>query len=473
MPQRLADFRLDAGVYGLGQFTPVSIRDQIVRAHYLIAALVETGELTPASKLIICGGGFAGVACALSAHAAGLGEDKILLIDQNEVCLGLQAKNTTRWLDPVQYDWPARHWDAEVWPVPGTITGLFSSLPELKASTSSKWAQIYFNSLLGTGIELMLNERVCNWSTERSGQVKVTLESDVGKKRPKAPHFADVLIMAVGFGSEISNFEDLSGEQHAAIPFWSDDKFESVDQGLPEFGPILVSGSGDGALQDFVRLTCGVSSVRTLIFDLYKITSPTSKWKAAFEGLWHWEDHAKKSRNFFTQEYDECEVLSRLQKAYDAAVDELISDSEDWAKVTEHLNVRTQNRKRGNITLLAKCTHFTWCYPLNRVAVLILIRYFSQMGQEVLIKNSALVNATPELKAASSNAWGCKHKVTLAHGTDCSVSGGAIRSWLKNGKETSSEEYLGLVIRHGIRPIPKNSNVELRLKIQDVPLHLP
>jgi hypothetical protein len=102
-------------IYRMGQYKPVSIRDQIVRASFLAERLWATKRLKASSKLLVIGAGAAGVTAAVK--AVHFGVTRVVVTDLRDRVLSLQANCTTRWLDPAQYDWPASHWHGEQWPV--------------------------------------------------------------------------------------------------------------------------------------------------------------------------------------------------------------------------------------------------------------------------------------------------------------------------------------------------------------------
>ncbi len=110
-------YRVAPSFYILGgSLAPVSIRDQMVRGQWLVERLWEKQLVSPAEAekgpvsdlpVVIVGAGVAGVAAALTAA-----RKKVLtwVFERERMPFSLQAGCTTRWIDPTQYDWPARSW---------------------------------------------------------------------------------------------------------------------------------------------------------------------------------------------------------------------------------------------------------------------------------------------------------------------------------------------------------------------------
>ena len=104
------------GVFNLAGRTPASIRDQIFRAHLLTERLLDAKILKSGSKLLVVGAGAAGATAAILAARRDV---EVALADSGVSPFALQSLCDTRWVDPVQYDWPAQHCGRGQWPVSG------------------------------------------------------------------------------------------------------------------------------------------------------------------------------------------------------------------------------------------------------------------------------------------------------------------------------------------------------------------
>jgi hypothetical protein len=472
MVQRLHNFSLDECIYTLGKYSPVSIRDQVIRANYLIDSLRDLEAINSNTSLAIVGAGAGGISCALAAMRAGLSQDAVSVFEAEKFSMPLQAKASTRWIDPVQYDWPARFWDCERWPVPLTNTSVHRPTATMIAALGPEWAFDFQNELEGSGVVPYYEHEVVDYKQLGDARVQLDVIDKKSSKRTTSQY--DVLVLAAGFGGEISQLDvDGGGAFFQGIGFWGNDKFETVTKGLDKEGKVLVSGSGDGALQDFVRLVCGVKSVRELMLRIWVGTSAHAKWKEEFLGLWHWELNARNSRNFLTKHYNECQLLAHLHERYQEPVNGLAVSS-DWVAVCDVLDKLTQNGARANVDLLTKCTHFAWCYPLNRIAVLLIIKYLEARNVGVLRQSTALMSTRAEEHAkCEDGCWGKKHAVRFALNTSCKDSGADIRAWKDLAKPTKEGAYLGLVVRHGIRVADSKFARGAELVNQVLPMHLP
>ena len=475
MTRALEDFRLEAGVYRLGQFAPVSIRDQVIRANYLIEHLAASPELVPSTRLVVIGAGAAGLTAA--AAASRLGVRDVTLVERANTVMSLQARSDSRWLDPVQYDWPAAHWHEEAWPLdetPRLFTAVSVPFPRVAAAVAEDWAQEFQNRtsrLLGAAIKPLFHTDALVWRRVTKG-IEVDLR-DLPTRTVTSTTF-DLIIFAAGFGLEHSEVPDTTSTTRPfkGLDFWSSDEFETDGMGLPATAKagVLVSGAGDGALQDFVRLSTGVKSVRDVVHAIWTSTPAGTPWKDQFMALWHWEDHASRARNFVPKPVGDCEVLRRLHQRHAAAV-EALAASPDWATALQWFDNATAKRRLGSVELAFKCDHFAGCYPLNRTGALLTARYMQERGHSVLRPFSALKSTTPNGHSCAHGCWGLTHEAHIAQGVDCSHSEAAITAW--PAASTVSPKFDGLAIRHGIDPLTFGARTFERLKPQVVPYHLP
>lgn len=474
MSRALAEFRLEHGVYRLGQFSPVSIRDQIVRATYLVEHLVASTELAESTRLLVVGAGAAGVVAAVMASR--LGVRHVTLVERAGTVMPLQSQSQSRWLDPVQYDWPASHWRERSWPVPETprrFTSVSAPFPALSAGIAEEWALDFQNrtsKVLSAGVKALFYTEVLPWTRTSSG---LSVELKDVRNKAITVQDTDLIMLAAGFGIEDTTVPNtsLSSGAFKSIDFWSNDQFETPKMGITnnQYG-VLVSGSGDGALQDFVRLSTGIRAARDILDAVWNTTVQTTPWKEQMSALWHWEDHASRARKFSPTPLDECNLLGRLHQRHVEAVQSLVVSNE-WPNVLAWFNQRMSQRIIGSVKLALKCNHFNWCYGLNRIVALIVIEYVKSKGIDPVKTNVALKATSPVAHSCGAGCWGEVHVAHLAQGVSCANDVNSIKTW--PAAQTQSENFDGLVIRHGIEPLIFGLRTFERLKPQVVPFHLP
>lgn len=223
-------------VYILGSFARhVTLYSQQVRALNLVAGLVETGEISEGRDVVVVGGGAAGLTAAA---AAARRKANVVVLEALEDLMELQGNNRQRWLHPYIYDWPDvdpnKHesdlpflnWKADyAESVARTITKEWERLAGL-------WNIDVRLNTESVQIDSGDHETVISWKdeTERETHIK---------------HGA-LIILAVGFGLEpTTEYGD---------SYWAEDNIDGSFRPVSPDQRWLVSGFGDGALTDLIRL---------------------------------------------------------------------------------------------------------------------------------------------------------------------------------------------------------------------------
>jgi hypothetical protein len=475
----LEGFRVEDGVYRLGQYTPVSLRDQVVRASYLVDALAHERIIGSDTRLLILGAGLAGVATALAALQRGVQD--IVLVERAAVPLSLQAKCRSRWVDPTQYDWPATHWQDEHWPVKEvgparTFTAVSSPFDPIVAAYATHWSTDFTTRIqaLNNKVRFRNRAKALRWRRNAAGGLVVPLRDEHGAVLQ--PVETDILIVAMGYGKERAHLPDGANadQRFVGIDFWSDDKFQHEDFGVQNALPdhfVVVSGGGDGALQDFIRLATGLRAASTVLEKALLRSDHNDPWRIKLSDAWHWEEQATRALAYAPSPITKCEIERRLHQRYLEVVREF-ARSAQWEMFASWMDQKTSARRRGTLKLLLKCDHFSGCYALNHMAALLVLEYLERRDTPALLSKTAIISTTATHSGRCPiGCWGQAHELKLAHGTSCAHDEKALKDW--DPASTDRMDAQGIVVRHGIRPLRLPGFPRQYLANQPVPAHLP
>lgn len=242
-------------VYLLGCFAErVTLYSQQVRALNLVWALLDKKILEVNKEVVIVGGGVAGLTAAAAAARYGA---KVLLLEQQDSVMESLASNRQRWIHPFIYDWPLTgstdenaklpllDWNADyAEKVAGQIENRWNFLISIYRSNNRPGADIKFG--VTATVDKSAGDVIVRWKGRETGE------------RKNIP-----IILAIGFGFEPHNAYQYS--------YWSED---DIDGGFrkPVQGRWLVSGAGDGAFTDLMRL-CITRFRHEEISDMFDSTS--------------------------------------------------------------------------------------------------------------------------------------------------------------------------------------------------------
>lgn len=214
------------------------------------------GETSPRVAIIGCG--FAGLTLAAGLLKKGA-RASFTLFEQRDTLLPLQEGSDTRWLHPRIYDWPSQGSDASVAMLP-VMNWAAGRASDVVVQVLEEWADVLRESTkrepVAGRLELFCNARHLQidgrvgggqlrveWVGEARNPIDGRAPSD---REPSAVGQAavfDVVILTIGFGLERDD----------AVSYWRNETLgqPSLDEPRATF---LVSGQGDGAMIDLLRL---------------------------------------------------------------------------------------------------------------------------------------------------------------------------------------------------------------------------
>jgi len=244
--------------YELSCLRTRNVRDQILRGELLVERLADRGDIALGRDLLVVGGGAAGLACALAACSRGI---DVVVIEIEKSMLSKQYGVRSRWLDPCEFDWPQPHWRDRRMGSPGAFTLDFAagSAHEVAVAWRATLADVTTGTVALPGMLSIYRgdaRKIRFRKLHNSGRIGASPWPGWPDGRPFG-----VLISCIGFEGEKTAIRSIpKGALHGPL-FWAMDDLDLPDLGVAreDGGDVraLVSGGGDGAQQDFLRILTG------------------------------------------------------------------------------------------------------------------------------------------------------------------------------------------------------------------------
>jgi hypothetical protein len=415
-----------------GKISPVSIRDQMIRGRLFVDRAFETGEITSDSNrgLIIIGGGACGITAALRAAELGV---SATVLESAPRLFGLQRDCATRWLDPAQYDWPLDHWTEQFFPWAGVRMPL--SFPAAFAKRLVDWWWLHLQAARAKHATKP-NILVCAHLTAPTPLVYSESKPFIRvnytvKDRRHSGQFGAVAV-TTGFGTENTHV----APHYHGYPFWQSDPFIETNLGLSsDKSPrVLISGGGDGALQDFLRITTRLNSasyilqaldlpagIAATLKDIERRTACAFQW-----GTDPRHDHI---------------VHMELEQLHLDQVERALQDTEVRTRLSRLLAGRPKK-----VQLVHNCIHLSPYYGLNRFLTLLISVYLKRFeNSDVIRPKTGIISirpVSPHDCAKPEHCHGEMHKVTFSSWPSCKD--GAL------SPSHSAGQFNVIVTRHGI-----------------------
>ncbi|MEZ5352801.1 MAG: FAD-dependent oxidoreductase [Bryobacteraceae bacterium] len=341
-----------------GPWRPGSIRDQILRARMVVDRALANGWISPQRPVAVLGAGIAGITAAVVARTAGVS----VTIFEKDKPAAAQSRSF-RWVDPAAYDWPHPWWGSGemVWDHGGRW-------PLRLEAGEGRTLAFQFASLLRKEKNIRyVRENVTGLAQEKD-RIRVATNAGLVEE------FA-LVVDCRGAGKERScgDFE--------TIPFWSGmDPRRIVAGKAAELGRpvrVLISGGGDGAIQDFLLLATGRASIAQLAVEaglardvLRTGLTPISGSLAELAGF---EREALSIEERCWRDFcwqgppgTEAGLTSCLAEFYEGWV----------ARLADRWKPLPANRTPIEFTLVRTAGHYSVCYPLNRLIGMVAERQF-------------------------------------------------------------------------------------------------
>ncbi len=466
-----------------GRWSPLSIRDQMIRGRWAVERALSV--LGGDRSLAVIGAGIGGVTAAMTAVDAGV--RTTLFEKEHEPFSRHQA--CQRWVDPTQYDWPLDHYSSGLIPWPAT--------PAVKLSWHAGRASAFVGNWRAEFNTVRMSANAGQYFTWRNDSEVVNVRFDskikmvdvewrpAGDSTTRTDSYG-LVITAMGFGDERSFLEYPVGHRppmhpFRGYPFWSNDPFE-----LPRLNRtpgakrprVLISGGGDGALQDFLRIATRFKSAVELWNDLQLPQKVRADIQKQAQDI---DDQANRSLVWFEHSGPDHIVLDRLMQDYRSLADSIYNRT----SVPGRLSRAIRSDDFEALWLVHPCTHFNQAYGLNRLLSLLLIRQLRKSGKFEHMPGWRLVEVRCNHVAGPADPQTCHGQPHLAsfwpkHRCDRDPKGTfpPPPPLPPPGQpDQRDHEFDVLVVRHGATPPPQlwssSSALTLPPTRQLLPYHYP
>lgn len=435
----------------LSHSRPQSVRDQMVRAQTVVELAVHEGLVGPAAgqQLVVIGAGAAGVTAALTAIRHGV--RTLLLHDGTHElgCFGLQ-RTSPRFLDPTVYDWPADHWAHPAWGRAAVLpwsTGLADDI--VRTQWMPIWRSARDAARRAGLLTIRPNVTVEDLTFDDRGRLRMPNPHELGRTLCEP---AGLVVECIGPGRE--RVWPGPGKEPPPIGFRS---FEYWDGRDPVADPkfrlegrtAIVSGGGDGALQEFLWLATGMTGrelAEHLRMDMLEDLAHVLENRYQRQYVWLSAD------NFERRDHA---LLQRWHDDWVRTLDQALDNTDLGRRIARRLNRILPSLPRVHLAL--GCGHFHYCFALNRVMTLLVERHVrATFGQSLFLPGVSVSSCV------GASAHVCASDPTTCFGEPHSVELLPRPGPCPGGKPLVMEADI-VVIRHGVvsnqhrdsRPIPR------------------
>jgi hypothetical protein len=379
--------RLSAFYYLISGPSPISIRDQILRGVTLAERLREAQEISATRPLLVIGAGVGGASAALESASVGI---PTVLVEGDPNPFVTQRHASSRWIDPTQYDWPLDHYHHAQLPWSMRHRAfLFGFLANDAVTLASLWTATLRNSapVFGSLLDVRYGRRVNTPPTRINRSAGAFPELLAVTFDDGSTAEVGAVIAARGFGTENSRFEQPPQTLvYEGQPFWGPDNFATLTRGRHN---VLISGSGDGALQDYIRVVTHRPSAAAIA----RICNIPPTVMHAIQSA---EDRSLRGRSWAS---DDRQFRSTHEAPYFGELEGLHRDMVDRSLRNPFVKYGLQTLIPSNpvaVTMVFRDPYISCYYGLNRFLTLLLSTYIQrEFGQITLFPQTGIDAITP------------------------------------------------------------------------------
>jgi hypothetical protein len=398
-----------------------NFREQTSLAVRLVTAAFRQKVFKKENTLLIIGGGVSGAAAGLEASQRGM---IVTLFESKRTLLSVQQRCKTRYLHPYEYYWPLAHYQKRTFP--------FTDIDKKYSPRPMRWSAGVASDIAKKLADQILKEKSPNLSF-RLGVKHIPVSQKTLLEDFDSDGDYQFILVCAG-ARERTGFPNLA---FASFPYWENDPLEKLcsryADGSRRKEQILLSGGGDGGLQDLLRIV--TKPTRRKPFAAGQILEkllPTLRRNREFN---RW----LKSKQFDGNCYRPFDVKPML-KDFEDLLNSMEADFDYWRSLSRMLLSWIHPAiLKGDvrIRLAFKEKHFSRSFALNVFLVRLLERIIKNQqlllpGHEIHLVNTA--TKTHQCKGDPKDCFTSPHFV----------------SWKISGARSPKKEaYDVVVLRHG------------------------
>lgn len=370
----------------LGNQADIDIVTRCETASNIVEAGYRRGMFR-AYPLLIVGGGAAGITAALTALSLGI---EGIAISNGPVFFESQRNCTHRYLHPSIYRWPRSNCTNESYTPPGVGLVWKADIAENVVAEWDEQTHVLTEDGRYKRVNPIPNKSTVN-STEDVTKVILT--------EHKEQEWGMVLFCIAP--KEKTTIGHFTGNH-----FWEADNLDDYNCGCKsERHSLLICGSGDGALQDFLRVTCPGLNIQLLHQHLDRLLNEVTEATANDLHL-----AIKEIGEISVDNYEE------IHHKCGAVIDKLLMSTEAKKAVARfEENVLKEFPSQRFVTLAWTRDFFRKCYLLNRFLTLLVGKCMKEKGQVAFVNNARLVGVESD---------GTEYRV-LIEPPSCEIHGGS------------------------------------------------
>lgn len=362
----------------------------MVRGCMIVDRAVRSGLIAPsgggqtARPLLVVGAGIAGVAAAL--RATKYYQIPTTLLEEKPFAFSTQSSASSRHLCPTQYDFPLAQWSGESYPPWTPPNAILPWRAGQANDVAASWSRQFSAALGDPRIR-----RFLRFHPNSSGFIyrKAPGPGDFlaaswklnGAQRPLSRF--GMIIEARGFGIEDVAWPSFRvvpptvkrPDRFLSTPFWARDWLEADT--MPDHArtlrqkiDFLVSGGGDGALQDVLRIAFRKPAKQILI-GLFAGTGGAIEFiQNRLQAI---EDQATRIMVVSDHRDEQEAVWKRLHEEHCTVIEKVVAAFAP--DIAARITALASNPPPQHLRFMHRGQYFTQCYGLNRFLVLLLCKY--------------------------------------------------------------------------------------------------